>query len=84
MEAVKPELLCDDRAREILRILTHAPAPSPAAALAGKVFMQAGIDLLPPWAARMYGLDYSDARRRAVRSAAVHQARERMGLPVFP
>lgn len=93
----RPELLCDERSMEILRILLSAPAPSALAAPMGKLFMQAGIDLLPGWAQYMLGQQVGPARSRliqtgvhttapilrwAVRSGAIHRARKRMGLGI--
>ncbi|MGE8361086.1 oxygenase MpaB family protein [Pseudomonas sp.] len=94
---VRPQLVCDERSHEILRILLAAPAPSAIAVPAGKLLMQAGIDLLPDWAQALFGQRIGPARsqairtavhglaptlRWAVRSGAVHRARQRMGLPL--
>lgn len=96
LAAVRPQLRCDERSREILRILKGAPAPSALAAPVGKLLMQAGIDLLPEWAQAMLGESISPARSQAIRAGvnrlapvlrwavcngAVHHARRRMGLP---
>jgi len=96
LAAIRPELLCDERSLEILRILLNAPAPSAIAAPAAKLLMQAGIDLLPDWAQQMLGQQISPARSRiihsgvhslapvlrwAVRGGAIHRARKRLQLP---
>ncbi|MCZ4324443.1 oxygenase MpaB family protein [Pseudomonas anguilliseptica] len=96
LAAVRPELHCDERSLEILRILLNAPAPSALAAPAAKLLMQAGIDLLPEWAQQMLGQQISQARSRiihsgvhslapvlrwAVRGGAIHRARRRLNLP---
>jgi uncharacterized protein (DUF2236 family) len=96
LTAVRPELRCDKRSLEILRILLGAPAPSALAAPAAKLLMQAGIDLLPDWAQEMLGQQISPARSRiihagvhslapvlrwAVRGGAIHRARRRLNLP---
>ena len=96
LAAVRPELGCDARSLEILRILLDAPAPSALAAPAAKLLMQAGIDLLPNWAQEMLGQQISPARSRviqtgvhslapvlrwAVRGGAIHCARKRLQLP---
>lgn len=96
LAAVRPELLCDARSLEILRILLNAPAPSALAAPAAKLLMQAGIDLLPDWAQEMLDQQISPARsqmihagvhslapvlRWAVRGGAIHRARKRLQLP---
>lgn len=96
LDGVRPQLLSDERSREILRILQGAPAPSALAVPVGKLLLQAGFDLLPEWAQAMLDTPIGPARSRAirvgvnslaptlrwaVRSAAVHRARQRMGLP---
>jgi uncharacterized protein (DUF2236 family) len=96
LQSVRPQLLCDERSREILRILLAAPAPSPLARPFGALMMQAGLDLLPEWAAEMFGIHFGAARRKAIRSGvnrtapvlrwamrngSVHRARRRLGLP---
>lgn len=96
LAAVRPQLLCDERSREILRILQGAPAPSALAVPVGKLLMQAGFDLLPDWAQSMLGAPIGPVRSRAIRAGvnslaptlrwavrggAVHRARQRMGLP---
>lgn len=97
LAAMRPQLLCDARSQEIVRILRSAPAPSAAAAVAGRLFFQAGCDLLPDWAQRQLDLPLSQARshlvrsgvhgiapvlRWAVRSGALHRARLRLGMPI--
>lgn len=95
LQDMRPQLLCDERSLEILQILLNAPAPSLLAGVAGKLFMQGGIDLLPEWAQRMLGQPVSPQRSRlirtsinqlapllrwAVRSGAIHRARKRLGI----
>lgn len=95
--AIRPELRCDERSREIVRILFDAPAPSRLAKPFGALMMRAGVDLLPDWASEMLGLSQSIHERQlirmavrraapvlrwAVRSGSVHRARRRMGLPI--
>lgn len=97
LAAMRPQLLCDARSQEIVRILRTAPAPSAAAAVAGRLFFQAGCDLLPDWAQHQLDLPLSRARshlvrsgvhgiapvlRWAVRSGALHRARLRLGMPI--
>ncbi|MDH4611610.1 oxygenase MpaB family protein [Pseudomonas sp. BN102] len=96
LEAMRPQLLCDERSLEVVRVLFGAPAPSVAAKPFGLLMTQAGIDLLPDWASAMLGLHQSAWQRRlvragvwriapilrwAMRNGAVHRARRRMGLP---
>ncbi|WP_090515581.1 oxygenase MpaB family protein [Pseudomonas marincola] len=95
LQDMRPQLLCDERSLEILQILLNAPAPSLLAGVAGKLFMQGGIDLLPEWAQRMLGQPVSPRRSRlirtsinqlapllrwAVRSGAIHRARKRLSI----
>lgn len=96
LESIRPQLRCDERSREIVRVLLAAPAPSRLAEPFGRLMMQAGIDLLPDWAAEMLELHQSPTQRQliragvrrtapvlrwAVRDGSVHRARRRMGLP---
>lgn len=96
--AMQGQLLCDDRSREILRILLAAPAPSALAAPVGKLFLLAGIDLLPDWAQALLDQQMTPVRSRltrtgvhsiapvirwAVRSGSLHRSRIRMGLPPY-
>ncbi|UQY33195.1 oxygenase MpaB family protein [Pseudomonas fulva] len=98
LQRMRSQLLCDARSREILRILLAAPAPSRLAAPVGKLFMQAGIDLLPDWAQQMLDQPMTPLRSRlvrsgvhgiapvirwAVRSGSLHRSRIRMGLPPY-
>ncbi|QKE64446.1 DUF2236 domain-containing protein [Aquipseudomonas campi] len=97
LAAIRPQLLCDERSREILRILQAAPAPSAIAAPMGKLMLQAGYDLLPDWAQQQFGRSFGPWRSRliriavgrvarllrwAVRGAAVHRAHKRLGLAI--
>jgi uncharacterized protein (DUF2236 family) len=52
---VRPELRCDDRTREVAGALQAQSAPNPLLALPGRLFLGAGIALLPGWAAEMHG-----------------------------
>lgn len=95
LENIRPQLLCDQRSREVLRILLDAPAPSWMAKPMGSLMMQAGIDLLPLWACDMLELQQTPLHRKmiragvkrsapvlrwAVRNGSIHRARRRMGL----
>ncbi|WP_044874085.1 oxygenase MpaB family protein [Pseudomonas sp. LFM046] len=95
LEAMRPQLLCDERSLEVVRVLLAAPAPSALAKPFGLLMMQAGIDLMPEWASAMLGLHQRPWQRRvvrdlvwrvapllrwAMRNGAVHRARRRMGL----
>ena len=63
----QPELVRDARTREVVdRVLTQPPA-SLGAAPFHHLTIQAAIDLLPPWAKRLHGLDGPRVTRPAVR-----------------
>lgn len=96
LQALRPQLQCDERSQEILRILLNAPAPSTLAKPFGALMMQAGVELLPDWGSDLFGLQQSPHQRQliqlgvrctapllrwAVRNGSVHRARRRMGLP---
>lgn len=93
LAAVRPELRCEARSHEVLRILLDAPAPSAMAAPVTRLFMLAGIDLLPDWAQAMLDQRIGPTRSRlihggvhslapllrwAVRSSAAQRARKRL------
>lgn len=95
LESIRPQLLCDERSREVLQLLLNAPAPSRLAKPFGGLMMQAGIDLLPDWASDMLGVSQSPLQRKlirasinrsapmlrwAVRNGSVQRAKRRMGL----
>ena len=95
LNRMRPQLLCDERSREVLRLLLNAPAPSRLAKPFGGLMMQAGIDLLPDWASAMLDVSQSPLQRQlirasvrrstpmlrwAVRNGSVQRARRRMGL----
>jgi uncharacterized protein (DUF2236 family) len=54
--AMRPQLLCDDRTRDVARLVLTQPAPSRMAEPLRSITLQAGVDLLPAWARRMHGL----------------------------
>jgi uncharacterized protein (DUF2236 family) len=59
IEAMRPELIADDRTREVARlVLGHLPDNLLAVPLQ-RVTMQAAVDLLPSWARHMHGLPTS-------------------------
>ncbi|OLS62471.1 oxygenase MpaB family protein [Pseudomonas putida] len=96
LRRVRPQLVCDERSREVVRVLLDAPAPSRIARPVGRLMMQAGIGLLPEWAGDMLGLRLGPVKqgvvdlgmntvvgpvlRWAMRDGSVHRARRRMGL----
>jgi uncharacterized protein (DUF2236 family) len=65
---MRPELESSDRTREIVRILMNARPPNLSMRPAGVLMLNAGVDLLPPWAQRMLGFDtFAGVRRAFVR-----------------
>ena len=95
LERIRPQLLCDQRSREVLRLLLNAPAPSRLAKPFGGLMMQAGIDLLPDWASDMLDVRQNPLQRQlirasvkrsapmlrwAMRNGSVQRAKRRMGL----
>jgi uncharacterized protein (DUF2236 family) len=96
LERMRPQLICDERSREVLRLLRNAPAPSRLAKPFGALMMQAGIDLLPIWASSLLEVYQGPLQRTlirvgikrsapllrwAVRNGSVQRAHRRMGLP---
>ena len=96
LEAMQAQLRCDQRTREILRVLLAEPAPSLLTRPFGVLMMRAGMDLLPDWARAQYDMPHAPLRRQlvrravaciapvlrwAVRDAAVHRAHRRLGIP---
>ncbi|MEM6159920.1 oxygenase MpaB family protein [Erwinia sp. P6884] len=66
-EAMRPQLRCDARTREVLSLLLSAPAPSWQARPAMKAMMMAGIELLPEWAQAQFGFHFTSLRRGFIR-----------------
>jgi uncharacterized protein (DUF2236 family) len=52
---MRPELRADERSAEVAQVLLNEPAPKWAMEPARRVVMDAGIGLLPRWAAEMHG-----------------------------
>ncbi|OYX49733.1 MAG: hypothetical protein B7Y97_08585 [Sphingomonas sp. 32-66-10] len=53
---MRPQLLADERTREVARFLLNHPAPNLAMAPAQTAIFAAAVDLLPDWARAMHGL----------------------------
>lgn len=56
IDTMRPALMCDARTREVARIVLTQPTANRMAEPLRALTMQAGIDLLPPWARRMHGV----------------------------
>ena len=61
LSAMRPQLRSDERTREIVSLLAE-PTPGLLNAPFSKVAIDAAIDLLPPWAARMHGFELGPGR----------------------
>ena len=67
VQAMRNELRCDARTREVARLVLDQPAPSLAMKPFQALTFGAAIDLLPDWARRMHGLAGPGFARPAVR-----------------
>jgi uncharacterized protein (DUF2236 family) len=67
---MRPQLRADARTREVCRLLLTAPPPSPSMAPAHRLMLEAAIDLLPPWARQMNGLQSAGPAIPLVRAGA--------------
>ncbi|RMQ68377.1 hypothetical protein ALQ00_00803, partial [Pseudomonas syringae pv. tomato] len=92
---IRGQLVCDERSREVLRLLLDAPAPNWLAKPFGVLMMRAGVDLLPDWASEMLNVTQGPVQRRlirlgvnntapilrwAVRDGSAQRAKRRMGI----
>lgn len=68
LDSMRPQLLCDERTREVVRLLRAAPMPSPLARPFGSLMMQASFDLLPGWASELLGERPGAWRRPMIRA----------------
>jgi uncharacterized protein (DUF2236 family) len=68
IEAMRPQMRCDARTREVARLVLGQPAPSPMAEPVQALTMQAAVDLLPAWARRLHGLHAPTLSRPLVRA----------------
>ncbi|RMP24358.1 hypothetical protein ALP72_00342 [Pseudomonas coronafaciens pv. coronafaciens] len=95
LEGIQGDLVCDDRSREVMRLLLDAPASNWLAKPFGVLMMRAGVDLLPVWASEMLDVTQSPLQRKiirlgvnstaplmrwAVRNGSAQRAKRRMGL----
>jgi uncharacterized protein (DUF2236 family) len=69
---IRPQLAYTERTRVVSRVLLDAPAPNPAFMPVGKMFIHAGVDLLPGWAQGLMGFNYGAEIRRAITRPGVH------------
>ena len=75
LHAMRPCMRCDERTREVARLVMTQRAPSRAVEPLQALAIQAGIDLLPPWARRMHGLPAPVLGRSLIRAGTLGLAR---------
>ena len=75
IRAMRPQMVCDARTREVARLVLRQPAPSLMAEPLQALTMQAGVDLLPAWARQMHGLPAPPLSRPFVRAGMLGVAR---------
>lgn len=75
IEAMRPQMLCDARTREVARIVMTQPAKTRMAEPLQALTLQAGLDLLPGWARRMHGFPDPALGRPLVRAGTLGIAR---------
>jgi uncharacterized protein (DUF2236 family) len=73
LNAMRAELVASDRTRTVVEVLMRWQAPRPGLQPAVRVFLDAGIELLPPWATQMLGLE-PPPLRAALASVAMRAA----------
>ena len=75
LDAMRPQMRCDARTREVARLILKQRAPNMLAEPLQALTMQAAVDLLPPWARRMHGLHNPTLGRPLVRAGTLGVAR---------
>ena len=70
LREVRPQLVADERVHSVRDALIGQEERAPGLAAAQAMMMQAGIDLLPPWAAHLHGITPSPLARPAIRFGA--------------
>ena len=75
VQAMRPLLLSDERTREVADLVLHQKTRSRIEDAMQALTMQAGVDLLPPWARRMHGLPSPPLARPLVQAGTMGIAR---------
>ena len=75
VSAMRPQLRCDARTREVSRFVLHQKATTRLAEPVQALAMQAAVDLLPSWARDMHGLPNPALARPLVRAGTLGVAR---------
>jgi uncharacterized protein (DUF2236 family) len=71
---MRPQLLCDVRTRQVARLVLTQPAQNPLTEPLQGLIVQAGVDLLPPWARQQHGLPDPGFARLFVRAGTLGTA----------
>jgi uncharacterized protein (DUF2236 family) len=71
LSEMRPQLLCDARTREVARLVMTQPAQTRMMEPLQALTMQAGVDLLPPWARQLHGLPNTTFGRPFVRAGTL-------------
>ena len=71
---MRPELRCDARTKEVAAALLAQANGSGVTGGLGQVVMQAGVEMMQPWAAAMHGLRTPAVQRPAIRAGATAAA----------
>lgn len=71
IDAMRPELRVDERTREVAGLIMAGRTSATVPEVPRKLAMQAAVDLLPPWARAMHGLDLSPLERPFVRAGTL-------------
>ena len=67
---VRPQLRCDERTRAVANALLNQPVTNPATAPIQALLLQAGVELMHPWAAALHGRAVPALGRPAIRLGA--------------
>ncbi len=71
MRAIRPQLRCDARSKDVAQALLSQPMGGAAVQPVNRLMQQAGIDLLPGWAADLHGLRIPEYRKPFIRAGAM-------------
>jgi uncharacterized protein (DUF2236 family) len=74
-QAMRPQMLCDARTRDVAQLVLMQRAPNLMAGPLQALALQAGVDLLPDWARRLHGLHGPTLSRPLVRAGTLGIAR---------
>jgi uncharacterized protein (DUF2236 family) len=75
IRAMRPQLICDARTREVSRLILRQKARNMVAEPLQALTVQAGVDLLPTWARQMHGLSAPTLSRLLIRAGTFGMSR---------